>query len=843
MLGVCVVVLAMLGTVLSGFVMGIDASTREVTSYDYVTDVTGLFDISDAPEYVEYNPSSNLVGYTPNTVNYVPSSTVNSYRYIAQEGAVSSSTYTITNSSTDLPLITDRFRQSEVGGQAYINWTGAINFGSTVQSHGITYNASVPSAQYDDPSTDVVDVIPRMTSLGSVLTDMGLGAYRTASIDITYGEFPVMFYYGGWTFTDVPRGDGATQYVYSATLNESLTMPTHFDVNVTTNSVTAYRGNTLMWNVNADQVDVIYIYSTRASGSFSPASTSAVFTVTSVGYPTYGYMDPTKGVSMDISDYAVDYSLPSDIPDISLVSGYDMYDILPKLPDTMNVFAYLSNFGGWDGNWTGSMTMNDYTFQGIIATENLDPSIPTLFNKIISFKKCIVENFGLGAYPEYKVYFDNGDFPIYMGKLGLNGLPQNFTRIGTYADASANQLQTIYYLETAYCPIITYATYDTATDMVYAYTGTEGSYNLEWSADANEVWMITQYYLMNSSNTGTSPTTDGYYGHVAPVDTAVHITAERQATSTWANGYSNDEITISVQRYNMLGNDLTIRAGTSYVTIYTNNSGYMTADINGEIRNIGMWRNAQINISAVNGTLSITPLSSISFTKPSNTNNSTIVIDDWYSGDAIEQLVFSTDSQSLRWQVTQTTVFLDTYNAVMYDPSISINDYFPDIDEWRLNFFSFAIYGDSMTINDVYFTVNRANATVSFNIDDKTYTHTLQNIYVTNQEVDGADHILLSFGNSKDVYDLGETVSETISFTGLWYFTTGLYKAVTVLENYYDWSLDGLWHLTSEQTIVIYLGLLALGMLVMKGLFHVNVKSMDGVIVIFAGLIGLMVVI
>lgn len=843
MLGVCVVVLAMLGTVLGGFILGIDSNTREVTRYDYVTDVTGLFDISEAPEYVAYNPSSNLVGYTANTVNYVPSSTVNSYRYVAQEGTVTTSSYTINNSSTHLPLVTDRFRQSEVGGQAFINWTGAIDFGSTVQFQGITYNASTPSAQYDDPSTEVVDVIPRMTSLGAVLTDMGLGAYRTASIDITYGAFPVMFYYGAWTFTDVPRGDGATQYIYSATLNEALTMPTHLDVNVTTNSVVAYRGDTLMWNVNADQVDVIYTYSTRASGSFSPATTSAVFSVSSVGYPTYGYMDPTKGVSMDISDYAVDYSLPADITDISLVQGYDLYNVLPKLPNTMNVFAYLSNFGGWDGNWNGSMNMNDYTFQGIVATENLNPSIPTLFNKIISFKKCIVENFGLGEYPVYKVYFDNGDFPIYMGKLGLNGLPENFMRVGTYVDASANQLQTIYYLETAYCPIITYATYDSATDMVYAYTGTEGNYNLEWSADANNVWMLTQYYLMDSYNTGRSPTTDSYYGHSAPVDTAVHITADRDAVTTWSNGYQNDEITISLQRYNLLGNDLTIRAGTSYVTISTNTSGYMTADVNGTVRNIGMWRNAQLNISAVNGTLSITPLSSISFTKPSNTNNATILIEDWYSGDAITELEFSTEGQSLRWQVTQTTVFLDTFNSVMYNPSISINDFFPDIDEWRLNFFSFAIYGDGMTINNVPFTVNRTNATVTFVLDDKTYTHTLQNIYITNEEVNGVDHIFLTFGNNKAVYDLGETVSETISFTGLWYFTTGLYRSISVMENYYDWSLDGLWHLTSEQTIVIYLGLLALGMLVMKGLFHINVKSMDGIVVIFAGLIGIMIVI
>ena len=220
-----------------------------------------------------------------------------------------------------------------------------------------------------------------------------------------------------------------------------------------------------------------------------------------------------------------------------------------------------------------------------------------------------------------------------------------------------------------------------------------------------------------------------------------------------------------------------------------------------------------------------------------------MVIDGWYTGSPIETLTFSTSGQSLRWQVTQTTVFLDTYNAVMYNPSITITDYFPDVDEWRLNFYSFAIYGDSMTINNVPFTVDRSNGKVSFTLDDKEYTMPLQNIYITNQDVNGVEHLFLTFENNKTEFDLGATVSETISFTGLWYFTTGYYKAVTVTENYYDWQLDGLWHITSEQTIVVFLAILGAGLLVLKGMFGIKVGSIDGIVIIVASIIGIMMVI
>ena len=67
-LGFCVVVLALFGSVIAGLVLNVDKVETTTTAYDYVTDITGLFEFTDEPQYIEYAPASNYTGYT-NTVN------------------------------------------------------------------------------------------------------------------------------------------------------------------------------------------------------------------------------------------------------------------------------------------------------------------------------------------------------------------------------------------------------------------------------------------------------------------------------------------------------------------------------------------------------------------------------------------------------------------------------------------------------------------------------------------------------------------------------------------------------------------------------------------------------
>lgn len=1017
MLGVCIVVLSLLGTVLSGFLLGVEPDTRQVTTYDYVTDVTGLFDITDTPEYVDYSPSTNYVGYTPAlAVDYTPSSTVNAYRYVVADGANSTSTQTVTYNSS-FASDTGRFSPAQAGSHAYINWTGSINFGTTTTFQGITYNAG--TAGVSVTVDGVVGSMPMITSLARVIDSWNLGTYNTLSIDLTYGTMPIMFYYGNWTFTNVERGDNLTQYIYSVELNESNSMPTHMDVDLATMAVKAYRNDTELWNVNASQVDVIYRYSDRSSGSFAGAENASVtMAVTAQSYPTYGYMDPTKGVSLDLFGPSTEYSVTSSDSytamsgifspptiaypdsvdtlsfDFSYTSDANYYGLVDtsllvetftknvslslknvdgvsplfnvdgvSIPNVNNVsrsFPNITSLGAWMVHWgyditdysvvdidisaysggltidnpvaffpksavsvelnasstlmlkvtygsthepdnlsingaTGlvTATLNDsvlwtanindvvvvnkssdddlgshlaFTFYGVPGA-NTGPSYAILYidntgdyagtwndsltiagtpvntavymdtvNKELALASLddVMAGWGMVS-GQYVINLDHGTYPLYM--FPTTSVPWSYLTVGDYTQPWACYA----YSAGSGAPytVIDRLVYDVDNDSVTAYSG--GLYR--WTADPSDVWVANKYVLLD----GSSNIPDVYQaGGLASVNTTVTVRAVISNTATWTNGYQNDEINLTIQRYDLNGNDVTIRAGTSRISVSIDGTGAISATDGYGVYSIGKWKAIGIKISATDGTLSITPTNSLSFTTPIDTNNTTVTISNWYSGNAITQLTFGTTGQSPYWQITKTSVFLDTYESVMFNPSIDINDYFPDMGNWRLNFYSFATYGDSFTINNVLFTVDRTRGTCTWSLpmgdEVQQYTKALNNMYVTKEVIDDNEHTVLTFANDKASYDLGLSVSDTISFTGLWYFTTGLYSVQQATEEYYNWALDSAFHIDGDQAVLIFMGLLVLGALLCKGLFRQKFKTLDMVVIVGAGIVLMLLI-
>lgn len=86
-LGAMILLIAVVATILGSWVLSLDVTEKTVTNYEYVTELTGLFDTEQAPAYTEYNPSTNFTGYytDQNTkyfdgVTYTPSNQRNAYR-------------------------------------------------------------------------------------------------------------------------------------------------------------------------------------------------------------------------------------------------------------------------------------------------------------------------------------------------------------------------------------------------------------------------------------------------------------------------------------------------------------------------------------------------------------------------------------------------------------------------------------------------------------------------------------------------------------------------------------------------------------------------------------------
>lgn len=90
-LGVLVLIIALVATICGSWVLSMDVTEKESTQYNYLTELTGLFSTEQAPQYIEYNPSTNYTGYYTaestigenhffDGVNYEAAANPNSYR-------------------------------------------------------------------------------------------------------------------------------------------------------------------------------------------------------------------------------------------------------------------------------------------------------------------------------------------------------------------------------------------------------------------------------------------------------------------------------------------------------------------------------------------------------------------------------------------------------------------------------------------------------------------------------------------------------------------------------------------------------------------------------------------
>jgi len=67
MLGVTIIALALAGAIVGGYLAGIDSVEHEVTRFNELADVSGLYEYDTNPQYIDYDPSSNYTGYYSET--------------------------------------------------------------------------------------------------------------------------------------------------------------------------------------------------------------------------------------------------------------------------------------------------------------------------------------------------------------------------------------------------------------------------------------------------------------------------------------------------------------------------------------------------------------------------------------------------------------------------------------------------------------------------------------------------------------------------------------------------------------------------------------------------------
>lgn len=120
MLGVVVVALALTGGMFASYFAGIEGEDREYTDYQYLADVSGLFDYDKSPTFIDYEPSSNYTGYYSEDtgeywpeeyVDYVPNvnpstgdQRVNNYRVVKEPTSVTTLNVPLDDLDLDNPM-------------------------------------------------------------------------------------------------------------------------------------------------------------------------------------------------------------------------------------------------------------------------------------------------------------------------------------------------------------------------------------------------------------------------------------------------------------------------------------------------------------------------------------------------------------------------------------------------------------------------------------------------------------------------------------------------------------------------------------------------------------------
>jgi len=273
------------------------------------------------------------------------------------------------------------------------------------------------------------------------------------------------------------------------------------------------------------------------------------------------------------------------------------------------------------------------------------------------------------------------------------------------------------------------------------------------------------------------------------------------------------------------GYDLTINIIAPSPSITATLSGNAITPVTKTV-SLGTWSAFQIDLDISEGKVTATPVKVFnSFTDFTLYENQTKNILDF--GSVVQDcsvLVIehsSSGAYKARFSVVSTDVFLDTYGVILYNPSINLYSYFPQFNAIRANFFSFAIYGESITINGTTYILDGSKITVQYVTDGehnylpgvmpnttvKSRTFDLTNIYVTFDNSTG--HVELTFVNEKFTIDLGPFPASqwTVSMQGAWFFTMMVYEPYTATEKTLsDWKMMP--ELSAAQMILIFMGLL-----------------------------------
>lgn len=302
MLGVVIITLAIAGSLFGSYLAGIETEQVEVTKYDYLADVSGLFEYDQSPQYIEFDPSTNYTGYYSedsyssfdnsyyfaiDQVDFQPSTAVNNYKITPKP---------ILDDEADLDLSTASVEKVNAG----------IRYIYDIQGDNVIWFGF--STASDKGASTLKAVIESL----NISTDDWSHVLITLGDDVNWNDTPSHGLFFDTlnldTFLIVPKSSNFIYLVSPDTNmmdleveNTSITKPYRsFKVNLTTWDVECYYSSDYSGsfnNLRADALVVCYGNTNEGEGSaYDHLNLSDTFTYTPMKQQNKLYLNPNEGV-------------------------------------------------------------------------------------------------------------------------------------------------------------------------------------------------------------------------------------------------------------------------------------------------------------------------------------------------------------------------------------------------------------------------------------------------------------------------------------------------------------------------------------------------------------------
>lgn len=284
MLGVVVLSIALAGALFGGYLAGVDTVEEPAVDYNYLADVSGLFDYDRSPNYIDFDSSTNYTGYfsrdtgdyfPESRVDFTPYDGVNNYRINEAPIEQSSETITLPDDSPS-----DEIRQLWFHATDQYSWT------DDAESIRLSDVISMVTQQTTGKFT--------IASQGDLASYPGSGSGTERILDwvviANIDDFRGNGNYYCATKEFLDQAASPSQYHQIA-----LSCVADLDLGI----ATLYYDNDFtsrIMDISIDQCVVIYggQSSSVSSGHWLQLSYDADYTFELFGPPTY--LDPTRGV-------------------------------------------------------------------------------------------------------------------------------------------------------------------------------------------------------------------------------------------------------------------------------------------------------------------------------------------------------------------------------------------------------------------------------------------------------------------------------------------------------------------------------------------------------------------